>query len=115
MSALVVSAFAYFGGKLRSVSKSLETIPVLQSGYAEIKKTQADTKEQLEKNTNELKGMLEKMEAKMDRRFDTVSETQRSIEKDMNEKVVNLLIALRNYNSNDASPVNSGSHKRYRE
>jgi FtsZ-binding cell division protein ZapB len=128
LSTVVVSVIAYLAGRLRSVSLKLQVIPSLQENQVDIKKNMADIKEmaeknntalreQLDHNSNELKKQLEKMDEKVDKRFDTVSDLQRVIEKDMNEKVMNLLYTMRNYtndrpafSSNNSSSRNSSNN-----
>lgn len=112
-STIVVSVIAFFAGKFRNVSKKLQAIPKLESDNIEIKKKIQEVDTKVDKNSNELKVQLEKIEERMDKRFDTINDVQRSIEHSMNEKFVNLLISLRNYTSNDHSPMSSSSQKKY--
>ncbi len=127
LSAVVVSVIAYLAGRLRSVSLKLQVIPSLQENQVDIKKNMVDIKdlaeknnremkEQLERNTAELRKHLEKMDEKVDRRFDVVSDMQRSIEKDMNEKIMNLIYTMRNYNDGSSSSgINTRNNVKYKE
>lgn len=104
LSTVAVSAITYLAGRLRSVTVKLQVIPDLEKGQQENTKKMDDLKLQVEKNSDDLKKMMEKMDSKMDTRFDNVSSMQRSIEKDMNEKVMDLVLRLRNYNSDKYNP-----------
>ena len=104
LSTVAVSAITYLAGRLRSVTIKLEAIPDLEKGQQENTKKMDEIKIQVERNTDDLKRMMEKMDHKMDSRFDNVSNMQRSIEKDMNEKVMDLVLRLRNYNSDKYNP-----------
>ncbi len=127
LSAIVVSVIAYLAGRLRSVSLKLQVIPSLQESQVDIKKNMVDIKdlaeknnremkEQLERNTSDLKKHLEKMDEKVDRRFDVVSDMQRSIEKDMNEKIMNLIYTMRNYNDGSSTTgLNTRNNVKYKE
>ena len=99
-----MSAITYLAGRLRSVTIKLQVIPDLEKGQVENTKKMDELKFQVERNTDDLKNMMEKMDSKMDTRFDNVSSMQRSIEKDMNEKVMDLVLRLRNYNSDKYNP-----------
>lgn len=124
LSSIVIAVIAYLAGRLRSVTMKLQVIPSLQENQVEIKKNMIDIKdlaeknnkdmrEQLERNSNELKRQLDKLDEKVDKRFDVVSDMQRSIERDMNEKVMNLVYTLRNYN--DSNNNNRNNNVKYKE
>ena len=128
LSTIVVSVIAYLVGRLRSVSLKLQVIPSLQENQAELKKNIEDLKQQsqentedinmvLARNTEELRKQLEKMDIKVDRRFDSLTDEQRKIERDTNEKILNLIYTLRNYSDNYGSGSNSrsGSPVKYKE
>lgn len=104
LSTVAVSAITYLAGRLRSVTVKLQVIPDLEKGQVENTKKMDELKLQVERNSSELKKLMEKMDSKMDTRFDNVSNMQRSIEKDMNEKVMDLVLRLRNYNSDKYNP-----------
>ncbi len=101
LSTFVVSIIAYLIGRLRNVSQTLKEIPTLQANDIELKKNMKDIQGDLDENTNLLKNQLEKLSEKMDRRFDLLSEKQSVIERDTNEKIVNLLMTLRNFSGVD--------------
>jgi hypothetical protein len=104
LSTIAVSAITYLAGRLRSVTIKLQVIPDLEKGQLENAKKMEEVRLQVEKNSDELKKVMEKMDEKMDKRFDNVANLQHSIEKDMNEKVMDLVLRLRNYNSDKYNP-----------